>query len=33
LVIVSATPLTGTGDILSITPAYSFPQVIGNVTL
>jgi hypothetical protein len=33
LAIVSASTLVGSGDVLSITPAYSFPQVLGNATL
>jgi hypothetical protein len=33
LAIVSASSLVGSGDVLSITPAYSFPQVLGNATL
>ena len=33
LVILSAQGLAGTGDLLSLTPAYAFPQVVGTTTL
>jgi hypothetical protein len=33
LVILSSASLVESGDVLSIAPAYSFPQVLGNVTL